>query len=71
MELYDVLYKDDSEKGKWHKVGLLIIKDDGRMSIKIDLIPSVNWNGWLTVSKKGLIKKKYEENNEEYEEEPF
>ncbi len=36
------------EKPIHTKVGILMVKDDGRMSIKLNFIP-VNFNGWLNV----------------------
>ncbi|NWF98677.1 MAG: hypothetical protein HXY52_07075 [Nitrospirae bacterium] len=55
MEIYDLLWKrPDSEKsGKvfWEKVGILVNKD-GKMSVKIDMIPARDWDGWLEVMKK-------------------
>ena len=35
-------------KKKWTNCGVLIVDEDGRMSIKLDYIP-VNFNGWLSV----------------------
>ncbi|MFZ3135894.1 MAG: hypothetical protein WA126_00715 [Thermodesulfovibrionales bacterium] len=55
MKIYDLLWKrPDSEKtGKvfWEKVGIFIEKE-GKFSVKIDLIPARNWDGWLTVSER-------------------
>jgi hypothetical protein len=55
MKIYDLLWKRaDSEKtGRvfWEKVGMLMDKD-GKMSVKIDMIPARNWDGWLVVSEK-------------------
>ncbi len=41
MRIYDLLYKKADNKGKarWEKVGVLIDKEDGKKSIKLDLIP--------------------------------
>ena len=38
--------KDGQEKTAWKKVGTLFIKEDGKMSIKMDMIP-LNSDGWL------------------------
>jgi hypothetical protein len=56
MKIYDLLWKrtDGNEKaGKvfWQKVGILMDKD-GKLSVKIDLLPAGNWDGWLTVSER-------------------
>jgi hypothetical protein len=41
-----------AEKGtsRWEKVGILMEKYDGKKSVKIDLVPVGNWDGWLVVS---------------------
>jgi len=36
--------KDGQEKTKWTTIGALFIKDDGKMSIKLEQIP-LNWDG--------------------------
>jgi len=55
MEIYDLLWKrPDSEKSGrvfWEKVGILTNKN-GKMSVKIDMIPARDWDGWLEVLKK-------------------
>lgn len=55
MKIYDLLWKKtESEKtGKifWQKVGMLMDKD-GKLSVKMDLIPAASWDGWLIVSEK-------------------
>ena len=33
-------------------VGILLDKGDGKKSVKIDLIPAGNWDGWLTASER-------------------
>jgi hypothetical protein len=55
MKIYDLLWKrseDKKGKARWEKVGVLMTKDDGKMSVKIDLIPVGNWDGWLVVSER-------------------
>lgn len=38
------------EKKVWQKHGILIVGDDGRVSIKLESIPvGDGWNGWLSV----------------------
>jgi hypothetical protein len=55
MKIYDLLWKKSNHEkaGKvfWEKVGILMDKD-GKFSVKIDLIPAGNWDGWLTVSER-------------------
>jgi hypothetical protein len=55
MKIYDLLWKraDNEKTGRvfWEKVGVLMDKD-GKLSVKIDLIPTRNWDGWLVVSEK-------------------
>lgn len=38
------------EKKAWQKHGILVVGDDGRMSIKLESLPvGDGWNGWLSV----------------------
>lgn len=50
-KFYNLVYAEDigKDKPKYHKVGILMVKDDGKMSVKIDAVPTGNWNGWLNV----------------------
>jgi hypothetical protein len=50
MKLYDVLHKRTSndKKTNWDKVGVLI-SNEGKYSLKLDLIPAGNWDGWLII----------------------
>lgn len=56
MKVYDLLWKktEDEKTGKarWEKVGVLIEKEEGKKSIKLDLIPAANWDGWLVVAER-------------------
>ncbi len=54
MKVYDLLWRKSEDNGKvrWEKVGVLITKDDGKMSIKVDLVPASNWDGWLVVAER-------------------
>ncbi len=54
MKICDLLWKRGEFEGKaqWERVGILIEKEDGKMSAKIDLIPAGNWDGWLVVSER-------------------
>ena len=53
-KVYDLLWKKSESNGKapWEKVGVMLLKDDGRRSMKLDLIPACNWDGWLAVSER-------------------
>ncbi len=59
MKVYDLLWKrnEDEKTGKvrWEKVGILTDKE-GKLSIKIDLIPAGSWDGWLVVSERKNFK---------------
>jgi hypothetical protein len=55
MKMYDLLWKKNgNEKGGkvfWEKVGILMDRD-GKFSVKIDLVPASNWDGWLVVTER-------------------
>ncbi len=55
MKIYDLLWKktENDKGGKifWQKVGMLMDKD-GKLSVKMDLIPAASWDGWLVVSER-------------------
>jgi len=49
MKIYDLCFarKDDKkDKIHWDRCGILLEKDDGLLSIKLNSIP-VNFDGWL------------------------
>lgn len=55
QKIYDLLWKkseDKEGKARWEQVGILLDKGDGKKSVKIDMIPAGNWDGWLTVSER-------------------
>lgn len=54
MKSYDIVWKrtEDEGKARWEKVGVLLEKDNGKMSIKLDLIPATGWDGWLVVAER-------------------
>jgi hypothetical protein len=55
MKIYDLLWKrteDKNGKARWEKVGVLMDKDDGKKSVKIDLMPAGSWDGWLVVAER-------------------
>ena len=54
MEKFDVVRVEkikDSDKKKYTNVGILLVKDDGNMSIKLNAVPVGNWDGWLSCYK--------------------
>lgn len=55
-QIFDVLYKRGENadgKGFWSTIGVLMVKDNGKMSLKLDTIPCSNtWDGWLTISER-------------------
>ncbi len=53
--VYDLLYKKGEHEGRaiWLRCGVLIEKDNGKMSVKLDVVPiSGQWDGWLVVSER-------------------
>lgn len=38
--------KAGEEKTKWVEVGSLWRKEDGALSLRIDAVPTSNWDGW-------------------------
>jgi hypothetical protein len=54
MKVYDLVWKRTEDRGKarWEKVGIMTEKEDGKKSVKIDLLPAGNWDGWLVVSER-------------------
>lgn len=52
MKVYHLLYKQtNGKKVNWLRVGVLINRGD-RFSLKLDVIPCGEWDGWLIVSDK-------------------
>ena len=52
-KVYDVLYKRDEHQGKgvWIKCGVMLQKPDGKMGLKLDVVPVGNaFDGWLVVA---------------------
>lgn len=54
--VYNLLHKVQTQingknKVRWEKVGVMIEKEDGRLSVKLNLVP-VQWDGWLVVKEK-------------------
>ena len=51
---FDVLWKksEDNGKAQWERVGILFEKDDGKRSMKLDLVPAGGWDGWLVVAER-------------------
>lgn len=56
QKIYDLLWKkseDKEGKARWEAVGIFLEKDDGKKSVKIDMIPAgKDWDGWLAVSER-------------------
>ena len=55
MMIYDVLYKrgENDGKGIWIKCGIVLQKDNGKMSLKLDAIPTgCDFDGWLVISER-------------------
>ena len=53
--VYDLLYKKGEHEGRamWLRCGVLIEKENGKMSVKFDTVPvSGQWDGWLVVSER-------------------
>ena len=53
-KIYDLIWKKSENKGKaqWEKVGVYLEKEDGKRSVKLDLVPAGAWDGWLVVSER-------------------
>ncbi len=58
MKTYDLLWRreekpDEKKDSKvfWENVGVLI-ENDGKRSIKLNLVPAANWDGWLVVKER-------------------
>ena len=55
MKIYDLLWKREEKsedkkdsKTRWENVGVLI-ENEGKPSVKLNVIPVGDWDGWLTV----------------------
>ena len=53
MKIYDLLWKREEKseekkdnKVQWEVVGVLI-ENEGKRSIKLNVVPVGNWDGWL------------------------
>ena len=53
-KIFDLLWKKSENDGKaqWERVGIMLLKEDGKKSVKLDLIPACDWDGWLVVSER-------------------
>jgi hypothetical protein len=53
-KIYDLLWKksESNEKAQWERVGVLLEKEGGKKSVKLDLVPASSWDGWLVVSER-------------------
>ena len=56
MILHDVIYKkgeQDDGKAIWMRCGIMIEKDNGKKSLKLDVVPAGSaWDGWLVVAER-------------------
>ncbi len=57
-KIYDLLWKREEKsedkkdsKTRWENVGVLI-ENDGKRSVKLNVVPVGNWDGWLTVKER-------------------
>ncbi len=55
MKIYELLWKrkeksEEKKDGKtrWENIGVLI-ENDGKRSMKLNVLPVGDWDGWLTV----------------------
>jgi hypothetical protein len=52
MKIYDLLWKreekTEDKKTRWENIGVLI-ENGGKRSVKINVLPVGDWDGWLTV----------------------
>ncbi|GBE40369.1 MAG TPA: hypothetical protein ENH45_02065 [Nitrospirae bacterium] len=53
-KIFDLLWKKSENEGKaqWERVGVMLVKDDGKKSMKFDVMPVGQWDGWLVVSER-------------------
>lgn len=75
-EFRDLVYvekieRQGQEKPVYHKCGVVMIKDDGKISVKITTIPVGNFNGWLSAFEQKERSAKAEPAGNEGEPEPF
>ena len=61
-KVYDLLWKKGEYEGKaqWERVGILLEKEDGKRSMKLDLVPAGEWDGWLVVSERKPKEQEFE-----------
>ena len=43
---------EGKDKPRYHNVGIYRKGDDGKESIKLNVIPATGWNGWLSIFEK-------------------
>ena len=64
MKILDLVYVErieGKEKPSYHNVGIIMMKDDGKVSVKMNTLPvSHAWDGWLT----GFERKQKEQNSD-------
>ena len=67
-KISDLVWVEDigKEKPAYHKVGIMVEKDDGKRSIKLNSVPVGDFNGWLQI-----YEQKPKEGGYKQEEAPF
>ncbi len=60
-KIYDLLWKKSENEGKaqWARVGIMLVKKDGKKSMKLDFVPAGEWDGWLVVSERKNKEKEF------------
>ena len=58
MKVYELLWKREEKssektevKVQWENVGVLI-ENEGKRSVKLNVIPAGNWDGWLVAKER-------------------
>lgn len=70
MEIRDLVFVQNiegREKPVYKNCGIVMFKDDGKVSVKIDLMPTHGFQGWFSV----FEKREKQEPKEQTELEPF
>lgn len=69
-KIYDIVQVESIEgrdKPVYRNPGIMLVKDDGKISMKLNSIPAGSWNGWFSL----FLKKPKEELEETHDLEPF
>lgn len=48
---FGIRYKDGrgDEKTRWNRIGKAFHYDNGGVSIKLDMVPAAEWDGWINL----------------------